>query len=178
MEPTRTLERYERTHAEWVRRVGALDDAAVVRRPEGGGWSVGEVCSHVGEVADVLLGEAELCVAGDGEARRTGLMAWLLFRVGSFPPVRIPLPELPERYRGIERPPALDKAAALSRLEGVLERMRELCAPVAEADRAVKRQHPAGFWLDARRFYQNNEMHARHHLRQLARLEGDLQQDN
>lgn len=170
MKPEHALAKFETSYAEWVSIVTEQSPYAIVRRPPDGGWSIGQVCDHVGAVADTLLGQAERCADGEGERRRTSLFARLLFTYGSFPPMRIKLPELPAEYRSIAEPVELDRDAALARLEDVARRMRELVEPVTASDPGLKLPHPAEFWLNAGTFYQCNEMHVRHHLRQLRRL--------
>lgn len=170
MKPGTSLAKFETSHAEWVSVVSSLSPYAVVRRPPNGGWTIGQVCDHVGVVAETLLGQAERCANGEGERRSTSWMAKLLFAYGSFPPIRIKLPELPAEHRAIGQPEELDRDEALARLDRVAQRMRDLVEPVARSDPGAKLPHPAEFWLNAETFYQCNEMHVRHHLRQLRRL--------
>ena len=118
----------------------------------------------------MLLDNAVRCADGDGAKKRFSFLPWMITAMGSFPPTRIRLPELPAELRHMAEPEPMKKDAALARLDGTLEQMRAVLPAISAAPPGCRREHPAGGWPNARQWYQMNEMHLRHHLRQLARL--------
>lgn len=170
MDAAGILAKFEQTHATWRGRLGPLSDEDVARVPEGGGWCVGRICHHLGSVSDMLLGNAERCAAGDGEDKGFQFQPWMITVVGSLPPTRIHVPDLPPDLNHLANPEPLTKDEGLARLDGMHERMRTLQPRVQVASKRCRREHPVGGWLNAREWYHMNEMHLRHHLRQFARL--------
>jgi len=169
MSPDKILRKFETTYRTWLARLEPLDDEAFEREPDDGGWSVGRICHHIGSVSDMLLENADLCAKGDGVDKRFQFLPAMLSTVGSLPPARIKVPDLPAELRHLSCPEPMTKAGGIARLEAVAERMRSLSAAVAAASPRVRREHPAGGWLNARHWYHMTEMHLRHHLRQLRR---------
>jgi hypothetical protein len=169
MRPERTLRKLDRTLGIWRAQLGPLDDAAFARTPDGGGWSVGQICHHLRSASDLLLGNAEQCAAGDGRDMGFQVFPAIMALIGSIPPARIKVPDLPEELRQVSQPVQLGREDGLAVFDGIEERMREMRAAMESASPRCRRRHPAGGWMNAVQWYQLNEMHMRHHLRQLAR---------
>lgn len=169
MKPEKTLRKLDRTVAVWRSRLEPLDEDAFARRPEGGGWTVGQICHHLGTVAELLLGNAEQCAAGDGRDMGFQWFPGIMAFIGSIPPTRIKVPDLPEDLRQVSQPDQITRADALASIDGMVERMRSMRSAVEASSPRCRRKHPAGTWMNSVQWFQLNEMHLRHHLRQLAR---------
>jgi len=171
MKAEKILQKFETTYQNWRSKLESFDDAAFQRPPENGGWSAGQVCCHVSDVSDSMLANLEQCAQGDAEDRGFSFLPAMITAVGSLPPAKIKVPTgLPPEYQHFAKPQPMAKADALARLDGIAARMRELRPKVEGASKRMRRKHPAGGWLHAQQWYQMNEMHLRHHLRQLGRL--------
>ena len=174
MKADRVQRKFESTLATWRARLGPRPEADFGRRPAGGGWCLGQVCDHLKSASDLLLGEAEKCARGEGERKGAQVMPAMITLFGSLPPGRFKVPDKPE-LRKLAEPRELTKDAALECLGAMGKRVTELRDPGAAAPRNLRRRHPAAGWMNAVQFYQVAEMHLRHHLRQLARIERALQ---
>ncbi len=169
------LAKFDRTVAQWRERLGAISEADFGRAPANGGWNTGQVCHHISMASAKLLGGARACAENTGEERGFSFLPALITAIGSFPPAKIKVPsDLPEDWQHLGHPDPTSKAVALKMLDGMEQEMRELCEPVDRASTTLRRKHPAGGWPHARQWYQFAEMHLRHHLRQLGRLEKEL----
>ncbi len=172
MDPRKLLAKTEKTLAVWQDALERSDDRAFDSAPDGGGWTLGQVCDHVTVVSLAFLDAVAALTRGEGEERGGSLMATVMCGiVGSFPPVRLKVPSnLPDEVKRAAAPDSLPKAEALKRFALVARRTRDLCDAVAAAPRGLRSQHPVLGWINARQWYQLSEMHMRHHLRQLRRL--------
>jgi len=166
------LQKYESTHGTWRARLDPLEEERFTRAPPAGSgsWGIGQICDHIASVAEMLLINADQCAQGNGQDKGFQLQPALICLVGSLPPVRINVPDLPPELDHLSNPQKLTKEQALARLDGALERMRSLADAVDRATTRCRSKHPVGGWLHARQWYHMNEMHYRHHLRQLDRL--------
>jgi DinB superfamily len=90
-----------------------------------------------------------------------------LFIKGSFPPIKIKIPEV---LRGPE-PVAKTRAEYQILLAKILVDSKNLIAAVNNDDGSYKALQPAMGWLDAKEWFTLHEMHYRHHLRQKTALE-------
>ena len=173
MKPAQVLDRLDRTLAGWRRRIDAFEDRAFQLRPASDSWCAGQVAHHVALASDYLLDNALACARGEGERGRWAALPALMFAVGSFPPIRIRLGEVPPDVEPIRKPDPVDREWARRLLERVEERMRGAADAVAEARPDLRREHFTAGWFNGHQWFQSVEMHARHHLRQLDRLARD-----
>jgi hypothetical protein len=164
------LTKLEKTHRTWGMRIDGLGDEAFLRPARGGGWGVGQICRHIELVSEMLLRNAEQCTRGDGADMGFRIQPALLMLFGTLPPVRIKVPDLPPDLQHLGKPEPINAADGRDALERVATQMRGLHDAVAGASPRCRREHPAGGWLNALQWYAMNEMHYRHHLRQLDRL--------
>lgn len=165
----RSLARFERTLERWEQALASLDDAAFTRLPADGGWSVGQVCDHVAGAGQLILDQVQRCADGEAEVRGFQLKGALVALLGSIPPVRVKVPDVP-LLETVARPANLARDAALGRLRALASRTRSMAEPARGASPRQRTRHPLAGYLNAGQWFQFNEMHLRHHLRQLARL--------
>jgi len=169
MRTDRTLAKFERTYERWMRALESFDAQAFTRLPSAGGWRAGQVFDHVVGASAIILDQVQLCIDGEAEELGFRLKPALLLLYGSIPPVRIKVPRAPALAK-IAQPETRSQLAAREGLEALALRTRSLARPAGEASKRLKRPHPIVGPLDASQWFQFNEMHLRHHLRQLARL--------
>ncbi|MHC4549283.1 MAG: DinB family protein [Planctomycetota bacterium] len=176
MDPRRVLTRFDRTYATWRASLAGQSEEGFDRKRAAGGWTLGQVCDHVTATSQAFLDGAEALLRGEGEKRGRSLLVTVMTGIGSFPPFRFKVPpDLPDALQRLADPDPLTKARALERFSALERRTHALCEVIAAAPRELRSQHPAAGWVNAREWYQLSEMHLRHHLRQLHRIEKELQ---
>ena len=170
MDPKKLLAKLETTAATWRTALEGHGDDAFARDRQGR-WTLGQICDHVVNTSDTFLNGAEALTRGEGEEHGGSAFAWVMTRIGSFPPFRFKVPpNLPPAFQRLASPQSITKAEALDRFDTVLQRTRSLCDAVASAPTGLRSKHPAAGWVNAAQWYQLSEMHMRHHLRQLRRM--------
>jgi Protein of unknown function (DUF1569). len=133
-----------------------------------GTWSIGQVYSHIVDVALEYLDNIEECGASSHEQPLGKTAAGdQLFEAGAFPPVKIKLPE------GMEYSPddIKSKAEHLHDLNHLIEKMRDWDRLIDTIHPDYKVRHGGFGWLNAREWFDLIDMHTRHHLRQLKEIE-------
>ncbi len=159
-------------HWEEALKVYSMDDLR--RRPEDGGWSLGQVYVHLIQATlDFQLKRAEACMTSPAnQAKGKNFKGILIYRIlGGFPPARIKVPPSAE-YTPAEPE---SKEQLQNGLATVRQKVAELAKKLAEANSQGKVAHPAIGFLNADEWFQLIEMHFRHHLRQKKRLDTLLQ---
>lgn len=139
--------------------------------PETGVWSLGQMYDHCILVAQEYLDCVESCTA-ENEEQKLGKTEFgeHLFNIGGFPPIKIKLPD------ELNEPPnnSDSNEELMSRLDQVLERMKDWEGKVDAINPNYKIEHGGFGWLNAREWYDLVGMHFRHHLRQKSELEQKL----
>jgi hypothetical protein len=173
MNARKVLKGFEKTYATWRAALVRGDEERFGAKPAAGGWSLGQVCDHVTATSEAFLDGAETLAHGEGEERGGGMFAFIMCEVvNRFPPFRFKVPpNLPASYGRLATPDSISRAEALERFEAVAGRTRELQDTIASSSTKIRLKHPAAGWFNARQWYQLSEMHMRHHLRQLRRIE-------
>jgi hypothetical protein len=171
MKPDKTLRKFEQTLGAWRERLGPRSDEDFAKPPADGGWTIGQVCNHISAASDMMLRGAEACAQGAGEKKGFSPMPAFMTFIGSFPPGRF---KVPPALKELANPSPISKAQAIERLDAIENKVRALQESVAAAPKDIKSKHPAAGWLNASQWYQITEMHMRHHLRQLGRIEKSL----
>lgn len=149
-------------------------------RPTPTTWSIGQVYAHIlGGAHQFFFDHVEKCLKGEKtENGSKKLPGRLIFLLGSFPPIRIRMPEaiqkrIPKEFSTeMYQPKIKEVQPILDMLPGQLEKWRKKIEE--EYDPTRKRKHPALGYLDALEWYELNEMHFRHHLRQKKRIDAVL----
>ena len=132
-------------------------------------WSLGQMYEHLTLSSNFFfLANCVRCLEHrkgqeGGEKNEFGEK---LFIKGSFPPIKIKIPEV---LRGPE-PVAKACHEYRSILEKILLDSKNLIEAVCNDDGAYKALQPAMGWLNAKEWFYLHEMHYRHHLRQKAEL--------
>lgn len=137
-----------------------------------GVWSLGQMYDHMILTALDYLDQVQRCASMSEEQLQGKTEAGnQLFCAGSFPPIKIRLPDGPENT-----PSNSETVGDLIRgLDTVLQRMYEWEENLNAINPNYKVRHEGFGWLNAREWFDLVGMHFRHHLRQKAELDLKLE---
>lgn len=163
------LDKY-RSHTEkWLQELETFPTAMFdVHTP--GQWSLAQVTDHICKTTRVCAGNAVLCSEGKGEKGHSGLGAAVFCSLGSFPPMRIHVKNIPKEREDIYLPLHITKEEACNELLAAMEYMQQCLPAVNTANKNIRIKHWAGGWFNAEQWYHCAEMHIKHHFRQLKRI--------
>ncbi|RKR81499.1 DinB family protein [Mucilaginibacter gracilis] len=157
----------ENTLMEYRRRLDVIPDSEFNATPPGGGWSYGEVYSHILQANLASLVAIERCANGTGKIddKRLGLPAQFIFLVGSFP-IKFKAPEkIAAQVNNI------GKEEARNLLVKLKTRIEQLAPVINKSSTFSKIKHPSLGLLNAKQWLRFIDIHTRHHLKQLNRIE-------
>jgi len=153
-------------------RLSQYDDQIFETTPPIGGWSYSEVYAHIFDASLLSLIALDGCVKGKGEIRKTHIAVKFILFFGSFPPAqKYKVPKrLEDRIKKITKTEALDFILEF-------EKSLEMVYPgIAVADKTIKTKHPRLGYLNAKQWFRFIEIHLKHHLKQLLRIEESFKQ--
>ena len=135
------------------------------------GWSYSEVYSHIFDSSILSLIALEHAATGKGESKPTPFMVKLILLLGALPPAqKYKVPKrLEERIKKISKTEALD---FILEFEKALDDNYPL---LAHAKTNSKTKHPRLGYLNAKQWLRFIEIHLKHHLKQLERIEKSFQ---
>ncbi len=134
-------------------------------KPDEAEWSLGQMYQHLYEANTFFfLANVKRCLEkrkgqADGEKTAAGLN---VYQYNSFPPIKIKRPGASNS----PEPIAQQREKYKMLFARTLEEGHAWADALAGDDGTYKTQHFAFGWLSATEWFQNLEMHARHHLRQ------------
>lgn len=176
MDTKQILERFETTARIYLEELNNFSLEQLTRKPAEDEWSLGQMYLHLaGLTMSMHLRNIESCRMQENAAAQEGKTeaGEEIFAAGSFPPVRFRVPASPQYTP--KQPESIEEI--VQGMHAVIARMREMEPTVASipADRMV--QHPRFGGLNALEWFALVEMHFRHHLMQLERLDSFLRED-
>jgi hypothetical protein len=135
------------------------------------GWSYSEVYSHIFDSSLLSLIALEHAANGKGENKATHFIVKLILLLGSLPPAKkYKVPKrLADRVKKISKTEALD---FVLEFEKALDDHYPL---IASANAGCKTKHPRLGYLNAKQWLRFIEIHLKHHLKQLERIEKSFQ---
>lgn len=135
------------------------------------GWSYSEVYSHIFDSSLLSLIALEHAANGKGENKPTHFIVKLILLLGSLPPAKkYKVPKrLAERVKKISKTEALDFILEFERA------LNDNYPLIADANPNCKTKHPRLGYLNARQWLRFIEIHLKHHLKQLERIEKSFQ---
>lgn len=137
-----------------------------------GSWSLGQMYEHLALSSFMFfLANTKRCLE-KRKGKEEGAMnehGRALFAVGSFPAIKIKMPEA-VAHVPVARPLAIYK----EELQRIVIDAQAMIEPLSQDTGQYKTYHPVFGWLSANEWYKMLEMHLRHHLRQQAELESAL----
>ncbi|MGG4154538.1 DinB family protein [Peribacillus muralis] len=137
-----------------------------------GVWSICQMYDHLIAVAHEYLDNVELCAKAE-EEQSLGKTEFgkQLYQNGGFPPIKIKLPD--EMNAPPNNQDSMEKLT--TRLDHVMNRLQEWKMKVGAINPNLKVKHGGFGWLNAQEWYELVGMHFRHHLRQKAELELNIE---
>lgn len=135
--------------------------------PPIGGWSYSEVYSHIFDASLLSLIPLEDCIKGMGKRRPTAFIVKVILFFGSLPPaIKYKVPEkLATRVKKISKEEAADFISRFSK------QLEADFSDIDKANNSIKNKHPRLGYLNASQWLRFIEIHLKHHLKQLKRIE-------
>ncbi len=152
---------------DYRRKLDEIPDELFNKTPSDGGWSYGEVYSHILQANMGSFTAIEKCSNGTGtiDNKRLSILAWLIFLMGRFPPVKIKAPkEIAAMVTNI------DKEEARNLLVKLKKRTDQLASTINKSSSFCKVKHPRLGLLNAKQWFRFINIHTKHHLKQLDRI--------
>jgi hypothetical protein len=151
----------------YKQRLATMDDDRFQQRKEDGSWSYSEVYQHIFDLSLLSLAEVDNCLLGDGKSKETHWISKLILYFGRFPPaMKFKVPKaLAPRVRKITR----ERANKL--IETFLEQLESYKHRLQQANPNVKTLHPRLGYFNAAQWLRFIEIHLKHHLKQLNRID-------
>lgn len=169
MTADKIVEKYTAHTRFWIDELGSFSQQFFVQSQEGE-WSVAQVVDHLCKTTHKCLDMAELCCDGKGEKGHISLGPAIFSFMGSFPPIKLRIKNPPKEVKGIYTPENITIKMAEKSLREAELRMQRVLPKIKNADLTIRCKHWAGGWFNAFQWFQNSEMHIKHHIRQLERI--------
>ena len=131
------------------------------------GWSYSEVYSHIFDSSLLSLIALENSAKGKGENKPTHFVVKLILLLGSLPPAK--KYKVPKRL--VERVKKISKTEAMDFILEFEKALNDNYPLVANASENCKTKHPRLGYLNAKQWLRFIEIHLKHHLKQLVRIE-------
>lgn len=150
--------------------LSTIDDAQFQLTPSIGGWSYSEVYSHIFDSSILSLQAMENCLEGKGKKHSTAFRARVVLFLGFLPPGR--------KYKVPAKLESRVKKVTKMEAEELIHRFSQKLEPnykrMAKARTDIKVPHPRLGYLNARQWLRFIEIHLKHHLKQLKRIENSF----
>lgn len=172
MNTSEVLQRFEGTVSQYLHELDGISMEQLMYQPSKEEWSLGQMYKHLIESAlymqlrnieQCLVASADLAVV---EVEKTSEGAEI-FAQGSFPPILIQVPASPQYTP--KQPES--KEELIQGLHMVMNRMKGIEPELEGAPLRNKAIHPRFGALHAKEWFLLIEMHYRHHLLQMERLQ-------
>jgi hypothetical protein len=135
--------------------------------PERGGWSYSEVFNHIFDLSALSLNELDKCLSGRGKKKRTHWVTRLILFFGRLPPgIKFKVPKLlAPRVKKVTKDEASDM------INTFLIQLQPFGKTIEQANARIKTPHPRLGFLNAHQWLRFIEIHLKHHLKQLNRID-------
>lgn len=175
MSTIETVNRMEEITNHYLQKLQNYSIEQLQLKPSEDEWSLGQMYLHLIQSALYMqLRNIELCRINQADSVVVGgtksEAGEAVFTHGGFPPVQIKVPASPQYTPA--QPESKEQIA--KGLELVLSKMKEIEPVLKEISPLHTVAHPRLGALDATEWFQLVEMHYRHHLHQMERLESFL----
>lgn len=153
-------------------KLSSYSDGIFQTMPPIKGWSFSEVFAHIFDSSLLSLIALENAAKGKGENQPTHFAVKLILFFGSLPPAKkYKVPKrLAERIKIISKTEAMDFILEFERALNVAYPL------IFDASKYSKTKHPRLGYLNAEQWLRFIEIHLKHHLKQLVRIEKSFQQ--
>ena len=144
-----------------------IPDADFQLTPSIGGWSYSEVYCHIFDSSLLSLIALQNCIIGKGKHKPTALAVKLILLYGSLPPmIKYKVPKFLE-----PRVIKISKEKAEEFIGRFMIQLEANYKTIDHADPNIKNKHPRLGYLNADQWLRFIEIHLKHHLKQLKRIE-------
>lgn len=154
----------------YTAKLATISEEDFMRSPPMGGWSYSEVYSHIFDSSLLSLMAMQHCIKGEGKIVATPFGTKVVLFFGMLPPGKkyVVPSRLAARVKKITRQEAQQfitdfETQLVINLSGI-----------EQADSQIKTQHPRLGYLNAKQWLRFIEIHFRHHLKQLSRIEKNM----
>ena len=148
-----------------------VSEESFMQSPSHGNWSYSETYSHIFQSGLLSLIAIENCIQQNGELSRKSIhwITLLILYFGQFPPGKI---KAPKRIASMVKKISKEEANALMLKFNL--RLQEISHLVNTANPHQKINHPRLGLLNAKQWLRFIEIHTIHHVKQLKRIEKQL----
>ena len=160
------------TIAKYRAAFACISETDFILQPPKGGWSYSEVYSHIFDASLLSLRAIGSCSSGKAEEKPTHFLVKLILLYGAFPPNK--KYKVPKTL--IDRVKKISKADADGLMGAVEKQLSSSENQVNISDRRKKIKHPRLGYLNAKQWFRFTEIHLKHHLKQLNRIESSFSQ--
>lgn len=153
--------------ASYNQKLDAIAEDVFVTQPPIGGWSYSEVYSHIFDASLLSLMALQKAANGEGDKGATPFAVRLILFLGFLPPMM--KFKVPNRMAG--RVKKITKMAARQFIVDFELQLTKNYPKVTSAVANSKVKHPKMGYLDAKQWLRFIEIHLKHHLKQIERIE-------
>jgi len=147
-----------------------IDDAQFQLTPSIGGWSYSEVYSHIFDASMLSLQAMENCLDGKGEKHSTAFIAKVILFLGFLPPGK----KIKTSKKMEARVKKITKMEAEELIQRFIQQLEPDYKRMGKARSDIKIPHFRLGYLNARQWLRFIEIHLKHHLKQLKRIENSF----
>jgi len=170
MNPNKRLRAIQKSMNAYRSTLNKMSESLFSKTPPSGGWSYSEVYSHIFDSNLLSLMAIRNCIKGEGKDKITPFTARVILFFGRFPPGKYKVPKrLAERVKKIPIPEAVQLIADME------TQLSHIESTIRQASARQKIAHPRLGYLNAMQWLRFIDIHMRHHLKQLKRIEKDHQ---
>jgi hypothetical protein len=170
MKAQAVLTNFNTVYGAWKTGLDSYSMEQLLKQPQGGGWSLGQVYVHlINSALGFHIPQVETCmITNDNAGKWKNFKGFMCFTfIKGFPDIKIAVPPS-EKYT--PKQPA-NKQDLYDGLDKVKAAMAAVLPKLEDNKMRGKTAHPGMSFLNAHEWYTMVEMHYRHHLKQKATLE-------
>ena len=167
MNPEKLRRSLQKISTEYLSKLDNIPDHEFQRTPFNGGWSYSQVYSHIWDASLLSLMALENSYNGKGKVKPTAFLVKVILLYGAFPPAaRYKVPkDLETKVR------LITKAESRTFIKEFLTQLAKHMTHISSADLRLKTRHPRLGYLNAQEWLRFIEIHLKHHLKQIKRIE-------
>lgn len=149
------------------RQLEHIPEGRFQQSPASGGWSYSEVYTHIFELSMLSLNAIDACASPGAKPRDTPFITRAILFFGTFPPAM--KFKVPERFAASAR--KINKSSAVTMINEFESKLTPYLSSVNQSDPNMKSPHPRLGYLNATQWLRFTEIHLKHHLKQLKRID-------
>jgi len=162
------IDQFNKTIDDWISSLDQYSFNELLRKPDPGSWSIGQVYMHLVNETRYYISRVEDCLATNDHATEKMKEAGVtMLSNNAFPDARIK--GEPDSIAKIQQP--LSQSKLRQEMLALKTAMNDLWKRMLKQPTAGKTMHPGLGYFNAMEWFQFAEMHLRHHFRQKNRIE-------